>query len=387
VEHVGIDLGARLSQVCVRSPEGTVLEERRVETAELQKYLLGRPTSRVVVETCTEAFKVADEALELGHEVRVVPASLVRSLGVGARRLKTDRRDAQVLSEVSARIELPSVHIPSTRSRTRKSENGMREALVEARTKLINTVRAWMRGQGKRVGTGQAESLPKAGTRDVERTAPRLRGTAARCGRAVIGSHPSGGPRARRAGEAGRGLSAADERTWSGADHGASVCSGGRQRDSFLDGAPSCVVLGARPRGELQLRPCPTDRDHQGGFGRAAAGARAGRLVRASNERPAPDGALGGRGSETTGQVCLHVGAGSKDRGDHVRHLARRHDLRPKARGVDAVASEEKDRALPARCDDCPEAVIAALPRAQRELVVAIATRQRTFTYAAVGEP
>jgi transposase len=161
VEHVGIDLGARLSQVCVRSPEGTVLEERRVETAELQKYLLGRPTSRVVVETCTEAFKVADEALELGHEVRVVPASLVRSLGVGARRLKTDRRDAQVLSEVSARIELPSVHIPSTRSRTRKSENGMREALVEARTKLINTVRAWMRGQGKRVGTGQAESLPR----------------------------------------------------------------------------------------------------------------------------------------------------------------------------------------------------------------------------------
>ena len=31
----------------------------------------------------------------------------------GARRLKTDRRDAQALSEVSCRLDLPSVHVPS----------------------------------------------------------------------------------------------------------------------------------------------------------------------------------------------------------------------------------------------------------------------------------
>jgi hypothetical protein len=46
----------------------------------------------VVIETCSEAFSVADAALGVGHEVRVVSATLVRSLGVGARRLKTDRR-------------------------------------------------------------------------------------------------------------------------------------------------------------------------------------------------------------------------------------------------------------------------------------------------------
>lgn len=47
----------------------------------------------MVVETCSEAFVVADAALAAGHEIRVVPATLVRSLGVGFRRLKTDRRD------------------------------------------------------------------------------------------------------------------------------------------------------------------------------------------------------------------------------------------------------------------------------------------------------
>jgi len=59
--------------------------------------------------------------------------------------VKTDRRDAQVLSEVSTRIELPSVHIPSEISRTWKSTCTAREALVTSRTQLINTVRGWMR--------------------------------------------------------------------------------------------------------------------------------------------------------------------------------------------------------------------------------------------------
>jgi transposase len=91
--------------------------------------------------------------------VRVVPATLVRSLGVGARRLKTDRRDAQVLSEVSCRIDLPSVHVPSQQARQRKTMCGMREALVGARTKLINTVRGWLRAEGRRPRAGEATTF------------------------------------------------------------------------------------------------------------------------------------------------------------------------------------------------------------------------------------
>ena len=77
----------------------------------------GPPQSRVVVETCGEAFGITDAALVAGHEVRVVPSTLARSLGVGARHLKTDSRDARALSEVSFRIDLPSVHVPSREAR------------------------------------------------------------------------------------------------------------------------------------------------------------------------------------------------------------------------------------------------------------------------------
>jgi transposase len=117
------------------------------------------PPSRVIVETAAEAFRIADAAKACGHEVRVVPATLVRTLGVGARKTKTDRRDARVLSEVSCRIDLPSVHIPSARSREWKTICGMHDALTSARSKLINNLRGWVRGQGLRLRRGQAETF------------------------------------------------------------------------------------------------------------------------------------------------------------------------------------------------------------------------------------
>jgi hypothetical protein len=121
MEHLAIDLGGGESQICVRNSDCQIVEERRCRTVALGAYLAGRPRSRVVMESCSEAFGVADAAWLAGHEVRVVPATLVRSLGVGAGRLKTDGRDAQVLSEVSCRIDLPSVHVPSPQARQRKT--------------------------------------------------------------------------------------------------------------------------------------------------------------------------------------------------------------------------------------------------------------------------
>src|SRR5579863_2895213 len=145
MEHVAIDLGGRESQICIRTETGEVIKECRVRTDKVEALLRRRPKSRVVMETCSEAFAIADAALRLEHEVRVVPASLVRSLGVGSRSTKTDQRDARILSEVSSRIDLGSVHIPSGPSRDVKSLCGMRDALVSSRTQLINTVRGWMR--------------------------------------------------------------------------------------------------------------------------------------------------------------------------------------------------------------------------------------------------
>lgn len=159
MDHVAIDLGGRESQMCVRRPDGTVVEERRLRTQEVPRYLAGRPRCRVIVETCSEAFWVADAARAADHEVRVVPATLAPTLGVGARRMKTDRRDAQVLSQVSCRVDLPSVHIPSPEARAAKTLCGMRDGLVRSRTLLLNTVRGWLRTQGRRLASGSVHTF------------------------------------------------------------------------------------------------------------------------------------------------------------------------------------------------------------------------------------
>src|SRR5262249_39815100 len=174
MEHLAIDLGGQQSQICIRDDKGTILEELRVQTQSLAACLAKRPPSRVIVETCAEAFAVADTALACGHQVRVVPGTLVRTLGVGSRGVKTDQKDARVLSEVSTRIDLPSVHIPSETARQRKTLCGMREALVSARTKLVNTVRGWLRTQNRKpLKKGSVESfVPRV--RDVFRTEPEL---------------------------------------------------------------------------------------------------------------------------------------------------------------------------------------------------------------------
>ena len=49
MDHVPIDLGSKKSQICVRSSEGDIVEEKRWETWDLKRYLAGRPKSRVIV--------------------------------------------------------------------------------------------------------------------------------------------------------------------------------------------------------------------------------------------------------------------------------------------------------------------------------------------------
>lgn len=160
MNHVAIDLGGRESQICMRLPDGTIVEEWKHPTKKLADVMNRWAPSRVILETSSEAFRIADAALAAGHEVRVVPATLVRALGVGDRGIKTDERDARNLSKASCQMEVPSVHIPTESSRKLKSMCGSRETLIEARTKLINHVRGWLRTQLWRVRSGSPTTFP-----------------------------------------------------------------------------------------------------------------------------------------------------------------------------------------------------------------------------------
>src|SRR6185503_4873988 len=136
MDHLAIDIGGRESQICLRSPNGEIKEEKRVATKDLPTLLGRLPAGRVIFETCAESHWLADRAREAGHEVRVIAATLVKALGVGSRSTKNDKKDARVMSEASCRIDLPSTYVPSLESRERKTMLSMRGALVASRTML-----------------------------------------------------------------------------------------------------------------------------------------------------------------------------------------------------------------------------------------------------------
>lgn len=147
MEHVGIDLGAVKSSVCVLDAKGKLIEERVVPTADLWMYLKGRK-GRAVMESCTQSRRIAELARAAGLEAVVVPGAFVRQLGVGARGIKTDAKDAAVLALASHRNEvLPSVRPCCERSRGHRNLIRNRQQLVAMRTKCVAAIKSYLRGE------------------------------------------------------------------------------------------------------------------------------------------------------------------------------------------------------------------------------------------------
>ena len=147
MDHVGIDLGSLKSHVCVLDGAGALRAQREVPTAELATYL-GRFKGRAVMESCTQSRKVAELARAAGLDVVVVPGTFVRQLGVGSRGIKTDVKDAEHLARASLRnADLPSVRPCCARSRDHRSLLQTRQQLVRARTRLVASIKTYLRGE------------------------------------------------------------------------------------------------------------------------------------------------------------------------------------------------------------------------------------------------
>jgi transposase len=147
VEHVGIDLGARRSHVVVIDEQGQVTRHE-VKTSTLPMWLRGRPPSRVVMEASTQSPAIGAASRAAKHETFIVPGNVVRTLGVGARGIKTDFRDGEALARASQRNDdLPSVHLRSDESRSRREQMVARALLVKHRKGVALSVKSWLRGR------------------------------------------------------------------------------------------------------------------------------------------------------------------------------------------------------------------------------------------------
>lgn len=156
---IGLDLGSRVTQVAVLSPEGERIEERKIATTKLglEQLVDEYPGARIVMEASTATRWIDRVARERGHEVIVANPRKIPVITASVR--KCDRNDARLLAELGQmRPDLLSpVQLRGDEYQRIRARLFAREQLVRTRTRLCSFVRSQARALG--------ESLPGSSTR------------------------------------------------------------------------------------------------------------------------------------------------------------------------------------------------------------------------------
>jgi transposase len=162
ITTIGIDIGDRYCQLAVLHDEtGDLLEQTRVRSTPrgLEAAFRSRPRARVVLEAGTHSGWMSPLLVEWGHELFVANPRKVRAC-VGS---KSDRLDAEFLARLGRADPklLHPVRLRSEKTQVALSVIRSRDALVSARTKLVNHVRALVKNVGERLPKRTAASFHK----------------------------------------------------------------------------------------------------------------------------------------------------------------------------------------------------------------------------------
>ncbi len=151
-ETIGIDLGDKMSRYCVVNREGEVVEEGsfRNQASSLATHFSGEPR-RIALEAGAQSAWISRELKGLGHEVIVanarklkwITASDTKNDSADARKLALlARADVQLLAPVEHRTAEQQAQLAVIRAR---------DAILRARTLLINSARGIAKGFGVRL--------------------------------------------------------------------------------------------------------------------------------------------------------------------------------------------------------------------------------------------
>jgi len=158
---IGLDLGDTSSALCVMNAQGHIDEESVLPTTKsaLRKRFTRAERFRVVMEACGQSHWISGFLEELGHEVQVVNPRRLQLITDSVS--KTDRNDARLLAKLG-RADLDLLRPIHRRSdvcvRVRALLNA-RRSLVQARTRLINSIRGTAKLFGHKLRTSSAEGF------------------------------------------------------------------------------------------------------------------------------------------------------------------------------------------------------------------------------------
>jgi transposase len=158
---VGIDLGDRYSHYCVVNEDSEVIEEGRIATttAAFDRHFRGERRVRIALECGTHSPWVSRFLEGMGHEV--VVANARKNRAITGSESKNDHNDAEKLARFAAydvKLLSPIRHRSPERQRDLNLLEA-RDALVRARTMLVNATRGLVKSAGGRLPKCSTESF------------------------------------------------------------------------------------------------------------------------------------------------------------------------------------------------------------------------------------
>lgn len=168
VETIGIDLGDKMSRYCIVNRDGEVVEEGsfRNQVSSLETHF-GGERRRIALEAGAQSAWISRELERLGHEVIVANARELK--WITSSDTKNDRGDARklaLLARADVRLLAPVEH----RTAEQQAELGViraRDAVLRARTLLINSARGIAKGFGARLPKSITSTFGKRALADL----------------------------------------------------------------------------------------------------------------------------------------------------------------------------------------------------------------------------
>lgn len=166
---IGLDLGDKYSVFYVMDDRLDRREFGRVKTTrtEFQKHFAQLEPARIAMETGTHSPWASRVIAGCGHDVLVANSRQLRMI-YGSHK-KTDKADAEALARV-ARLDPELLKPVEHRSPEAQSDLAIlvaRDGLVEARTKLINSVRSISKSSGTALPSCSAECFHKKAEAEI----------------------------------------------------------------------------------------------------------------------------------------------------------------------------------------------------------------------------
>jgi transposase len=166
---VGVDIAKNVMQIHWVDADSGEIVNKPIKRAAFLEYFSNRAPCLVGMESCGGSQHWARRLIEMGHQVKLMPAKFVKAFVTGN---KNDAADARAIW-MATQMPSKEVAVKTEAQQAVLALHRMRQQLVKFRTMQINSLRGLLTEYGEVMGTGRA-ALDRAIAGVLERLSGRL---------------------------------------------------------------------------------------------------------------------------------------------------------------------------------------------------------------------